>query len=326
MRTVLVGVATVALAAGTAFAQPGKNNGNNGQGGGKGPPAASMDRGKPDRGPQGAANGNNRGRAALPAASRGNDRAPQRNAVRQEQRQVVRDIERRVSHGNSPAARGTNVRTLDRVRTGSVDVFRDRDRRRAIIDGCPPGLAKKGNGCQPPGQARKRSAYYDGWNGYTYRPSLFGLSNYGAGSYRYDNGYLLRFGNNGGIAGYIPLLGGALAIGNTWPTRYESYSIPDYYVDYFDLGPAASYRYADNVIYRVDPEDAAIRSVAALLTGDDFVVGQRLPRGYDVYNVPYTYRDRYYDTDDAWYRYSDGYVYRVDPETQLIAAAIDLLV
>ena len=26
----------------------------------------------------------------------------------------------------------------------------------AIVDGCPPGLAKKNNGCLPPGQAKKR--------------------------------------------------------------------------------------------------------------------------------------------------------------------------
>ena len=51
-----------------------------------------------------------------------------------------------------------------------------------------------------------------------------------------------------------------------------------------------------------------------------------MPRGYDVYNVPYTYRDRYYDTPDNMYRYSDGYVYRVDPETRLVAAAIELLI
>ena len=76
----------------------------------------------------------------------------------------------------------------------------------------------------------------------------------------------------------------------------------------------------------VERATAAGVSAAALLTGDDFTVGQRVPAGYDVYNVPYDYRDRYYDTPEAHYRYSDGYVYRVDPTTQLVAAAIDLLV
>jgi hypothetical protein len=136
---------------------------------------------------------------------------------------------------------------------------------------------------------------------------------------------LLRLGPDGRIGGYIPLLGGALAIGNVWPTFYQPVALPVYYESYYGLGPYQSYRYADNVIYRVDPQTAAITSIAALLTGDDFVIGRPMPIGYDVYNVPYAYRTRYYDTPDALYRYSDGYVYQIDPETRLIAAAIELL-
>lgn len=122
------------------------------------------------------------------------------------------------------------------------------------------------------------------------------------------------------------LLGGALALGKTWPERIESAAAPAYYVDYFDLGSAESYRFAENVLYRVDPEDASITGVAALLTGDEFVIGQEMPAGYDVYNVPYSYRTRYQDTPTVWYRYVDGYVYRVDPRTRRVTAAIDLLV
>lgn len=122
------------------------------------------------------------------------------------------------------------------------------------------------------------------------------------------------------------LLGGTLALGKTWPERIESAAAPAYYVDYFDLGSAASYRFAENVLYRVDPEDASITGVAALLTGDEFIIGQEMPAGYDVYNVPYSYRTRYQDTPTVWYRYVDGYVYRVDPRTRRVTAAIDLLV
>ena len=113
--------------------------------------------------------------------------------------------------------------------------------------------------------------------------------------------------------------------GNPWPSYYAPRSVPPYYVDYYGLGPMDSYRYADNVLYRVDPETAAITSIAALLTGDDIRVGQPMPLGYDVYNVPYPYRAQYVDGPDAWYRYSDGYVYQVDPETRLVASAIELL-
>ena len=232
------------------------------------------------------------------------------------------------NRGNDTRANGRAVNNRHASAAPIVRNFRydnsfySRDHARSVVIGCPPGLAKKRNGCTPPGQMNERSPVF----GYTYRPSLFGLSHYGSGRYYYDDGYLFRLGNNGGIAGYIPLLGGALAIGNAWPASYASYDLPDYYVDYYNLGDPQSYRYADNVVYRVDPKSAAITSIAALLTGDDFTVGQPMPLGYDVYNVPYAYRDRYHDTPDAHYRYADGYVYRIDPETQLIAAAINLLV
>ncbi len=208
------------------------------------------------------------------------------------------------------------------------DVYLDereyRDRRaflrssdtRGLIDGCPPGLAKKNNGCLPPGQAKKRYRDYD--------PGLFGLGGSG-GRYLYQDGYLMRY-DGDRLAGFLPLLGGALGIGNVWPSYYQPQPISDYYARYYGFDDPRSYRYADNVIYRVDPETAAIRSIAALLTGDDFTIGQPVPSGYDVYNVPYEYRDRYYDTPDARYRYSDGFVYEIDPKTALVVAAIDLLI
>ena len=55
------------------------------------------------------------------------------------------------------------------------------------------------------------------------------------------------------------------------------------------------------------------------------MVGQPIPAGYDVYNVPPAYRARYSDTPDASYRYADGHIYQVNPLTQLVAAAIELL-
>lgn len=190
-----------------------------------------------------------------------------------------------------------------------------------LIAGCPPGLAKKNAACLPPGQTSARPGRVDGWI-----PRLFGVTDQVPGRYRYAEGYLLHAATDGRIVGYVPLLGGALAVGKPWPSAYESSILPDYYVDFFDLGRADSFRFADDVIYRVDPEQAAIASIAALLTGDEFVVGQPMPQGYDVYNVPYSFRDQYVDTDEDWYRYADGYVYRIDPQTRLVAAAIELLV
>lgn len=339
MRYILAGAAAIALAAGGAHAQPGKGEGN-----GKGKPevaAMKQDRGQ-DRGSerpkfdQRAERGDDNKREKAVErriereVDRRNDRRDDRADERRQDRASVdrgrderRDDDRRFEDRRL-GDRDRDGRFFDRaVRDGEREWLR-RDFARLPVEGCPPGLAKKNNGCMPPGQAKK---YYERSPfGFAYRPGLFGLGGYSDGRYFYNDGYLLRLGSGGGISGYIPLLGGALAIGNPWPTSYNYYPVPDYYVDYYALGDDRRYRYADNVIYRVDPEDAAIMSVAALLTGDDIRVGRPMPSGYDVYNVPYAYRDRYYDTPDAYYRYSDGYVYRVDPETQLVAAVIDLLV
>lgn len=341
MRILLASAAAFALAASGAYAQGNGQGKGQGNGGGNAQAAAkSQGGGKPDRGPamraqqqgpgQGQAARGPEKRAPRAAQAEVRGKAPDRA-----QRQPDRQVERRVDR---------DLRGRDQVREVRRDVDRDvrrdvrrdgrvdyddigrlfaRDASRGLIDGCPPGLAKKYNGCMPPGLARERTRDLFG---YSYRPSLFGLSGYDTGRYFYDDGYLMRLGDAGRVSGYIPLLGGALALGNPWPSAYDSYALPDYYVDYYNLGGPTTYRYADNVIYRVSPEDSAITSIAALLTGNDIRVGQPMPMGYDVYNVPYTYRDRYYDTPNAYYRYSDGYVYRIDPETQLVAAAIDLLI
>lgn len=351
MRILLTGVAAIALAGGGAFAQ-GQGNGQD-KGGEKrdgGGVAATMQSAQSDPGKSSNPSSDPativRGQAA--AATRGangksngsKDRSPSDDgdaaAVRSERgeteqalqglRRVEREVQRTGTRAitsrsgdASPQPRRLRAeRILYDPRLGFGD---GRYAAAALIEGCPPGLARKDNGCQPPGQARKNQPSL-----FQYAPSLFGLKRDKNGRYLYDNGYLVQIGSSGGIAKYLPLLGGALAIGNTWPTSYPSYALPDYYVDYYNLGMRDGYRFADNVIYQVDPETTAIESIAALLTGDRFAVGQPLPNGYDVYNVPSPYRDRYYDTPDASYRYSDGYVYRVDPETQLIAAAIDLLI
>lgn len=182
------------------------------------------------------------------------------------------------------------------------------------VVGCPPGLAKKNSGCMPPGLAKQR----------LYRPTWWGMTGLAGGQYVYDDGYLLHL-NGERVAGYVPLLGGGLSPGNIWPSMYAPVAFPDYYEDYYDLGPPGGYRYADDVLYRVDPSTSAITSIAALLTGDNFQIGSPLPPGYDVYNVPYPYRSQYVDGPDDWYRYSDGYIYQVDPTTQLVTAAIEML-
>lgn len=352
MRMLMLGAASLALAASSAFAEPGKGNGG-GNGSGKGGGQAAAAAGPSEKG--------GKGNGQLPAkAERGNgganrtasaDRGPQAKADRGETKRQAANVSPRKAadrddrasvrgngggNGNAKVnGRTDNLRTVrresrdvridrrgDDARVVRTVVSFDRDASRGLIKGCPPGLAKKNNGCTPPGLARDRDDYRDA----LYRPSWFGYRSQGDDRYYYDDGYLYRMNNSGSVLGYIPLLGGALAVGNPWPDYYQPTSVPDYYVDYYNLGAPDTYRYADDVLYRVDPQTDAITAVAALLTGDQFAVGQAMPAGYDVYNVPYAYRDRYYDTPESAYRYADGYVYQVDPTTQLIQAAIELLI
>ncbi len=335
MRRITTALAAIALLASGAYAQGnGKGNDKGGgkpaaaqQGGGQGQGNGRADkgRGQGGEGPSMAQSMRGSGNSDKPREQRGNaDRGNGQGNGRSAERAVERvsGNDRGRGNGNDRAVvvDGRDRRfDDDRGRGNDRDVDFIRIGTRGLIDGCPPGLAKKRNGCQPPGQDRRD----DWWARYD-RPDWWGLSGLGDGRYFYRDGYLMRLDGNS-IGGFIPLLGGALSIGNAWPSYYEPMRLPGYYESYYGLGPYGGYRYADDVIYRVDPDTAAITSIAALLTGDDFAIGRPMPLGYDIYNVPYAYRDRYVDGPDAYYRYADGYVYEVDPETQLIAAAIELL-
>ncbi|QZH75483.1 MAG: hypothetical protein JY451_02370 [Erythrobacter sp.] len=343
MKILVTAVSILALAATPALAQGNGNGNGNGSGnrGGNstaqaGPDArgngndrrngagngASQERGQAQRGNGGqsprAGNGNNDNRngPSVRSSDRGNPGNGNRNAAN---RNDDRSVSNRNGNNRANSDRGNgDLRNGPRRQSDLVE--RVLYRESGLVNGCPPGLAAKRNGCTPPGQLRQQNDRYARYS--RYAPSWWGLP-YRGGNYFYEDGFLVRYDGNR-IAGYIPLLGGALGIGNVWPSSYGYDRVPDYYSRYY--GFADNYRYADNVVYRVDPETAVISSIAALLTGDEFVVGQPVPRGYDVYNVPYSYRDQYRDGPDRNYRYSDGYIYQVDPETQLIAAAIELLV
>lgn len=324
MRKILIGTAAIAIAAmTTAYSLPvdaqGRDNGqNNAQAQQRGNPNGNGNTGNAkQRGPQMQARGEGqtRGNGNAGNSGRGNGRDIMRGPdVARANASTALDAARGLaSQGN----RGTGARDSDYYRIderyrdndGPFFALSGRGGNPGLIDGCPPGLAKKANGCQPPGQARG-NGYDAGW---------FGLT---GDDYRYRDGYMVRYGD-GGISSYIPLLGGALSIGREWPGDFGVARVPDYYRSYYNLGE--DYRYYDNTLYRLDPETSAIASIVALITGDDITVGRPMPSGYDVYNVPMGYRDRYRDGPDAQYRYSDGYIYQIDPETRLVAAAIELL-
>lgn len=331
MHKALAGIAVSALALAAVPAAAQGNGGGNGKGGGK-PEQAQSGPGKAKSNPgNGGYAGGNRERQPGPSMR---DTGPPDRAEgpsRDDRRAAPPQAKGRSDSPGEPGQAVDGGPDRNGFPAGPKDARgRDRDDRGAVPfrwstaprsvpgQGCPPGLAKKNNGCMPPGLARN-----DPWRSAWDRPEWWGFRNLADGRYRYVDGYLVRY-DGDRIGSWLPLLGGALAIGQPWPSFYEPVALPGYYQDFYGLGP--SYRYADNVLYRVDPDSLAIASVAALLTGDDLTIGQPLPDYYSVYNVPYSYRDRYVDGPDALYRYSDGYIYQVDPTTRLVQAAIELLI
>ena len=348
------------------------------------------------------------------------ERAQQRRAERREFRAERRDDRvERIRHADKRVfnrdlvrdnrlaeriALRDQIRPERLVRVGTRD-WDDRDRwdrgfSRGFIEGCPPGLWMKGNGCLPPGQAKKLI-------GNTIPVSLraaslpLALSPFYRDTddhyWRYDDGYLYQVDRTSNIvASLLPLIGGGYVPGMMFPTSYSPYYqsgnlfpnyygnsyVPDYYgfnafypdtpnVDYrylngniygvdpysgliedviptyaygYGVGqvlpagygyynvpmdyrslyydtPDNNYWYAPGAIYQVDPTSQLITAVASLLA-PGMSIGQPLPMGYDVYNVPYAYRQTYYDTPDAWYRYNNGNIYQIDPTTRLVTAIV----
>jgi hypothetical protein len=161
-----------------------------------------------------------------------------------------------------------------------------------------------------------------------YTPSYFNsfYPNSPYDCHRYGYGYVYETDcMTGMVEDVIPTYDYGYGVGQILPASYGYYNVPYAYRSSFFDGDDYYYRYAPGAIYRVDRDTALITSVAALLTGG-LTVGQPLPVGYSAYNVPYAYRTTYYDRPDMWYRYNNGYIYSVDPTTQLVTAIVRALV
>ena len=328
------GAAALALTT-PALAGPDKGQGGGGKGGNKAEGGGGQ---KAERRAQRADRGDRGDRKADRRAAR-LDRDGDRQAARAERRNERSFARRQDDRREARAARAIDRRDI-RIR----DDLRGRDDGRRFagndlgrtfrgFDGsCPPGLARKNNGCLPPGQAKKMvglalpaalgASLLDG----PYRQWYRDDDRY---YYRDDGDYIYRVRRDGGLIdalfpfedrdySYYP-------VGMSYPAAFDYYNVPYQYRSYYPDGTDYSYRYGDGAIYQVNRSNNQIASIVALLAGD-LGVGQRLPSDYGVYNVPLAYRDRYYDTPDALYRYNDGYIYRADPRTQLITAVIDALV
>ena len=146
-----------------------------------------------------------------------------------------------------------------------------------------------------------------------------------------DEGYVYRFERDSDLVNSIyPLYGSDLYVGQPMPLGYDVYNVPLSYRPYYADNDDYLYRYDDSAIYQVDSDTNLIEGIVALLTGGvgglgGLGIGDTLPGGYDAYNVPMDYRDDYVDSDDAWYRYADGSIYEVDPQTRMIEEIISLI-
>jgi len=160
----------------------------------------------------------------------------------------------------------------------------------------------------------------------SYVPNYYGFDSfypdYGNLCNRYEYGVVYQVNcNDGYIENVIPMYAGGYGVGQMLPSAYNYYNVPMQYRDLYYDTPNAGYWYSPGAIYQYDPRSSVITSVAALMS-PGFAIGQPLPAGYGVYNVPYDYRATYYDTPDAWYRYNNGYIYQVNPVTQVVTAIV----
>ena len=160
----------------------------------------------------------------------------------------------------------------------------------------------------------------------SYVPSYYGFNSfypdYGDVCNRYYSGVIYQVDcASGYVEGVIPMYAGGYGVGQILPSAYNYYNVPMQYRNVYYDTPDYGYWYAPGAIYQYDPRSSVITSVAALMS-PGFSIGQPLPIGYDVYNVPMAYRATYYDTPSAWYRYNNGYIYQVDPVTQVVTAIV----
>lgn len=280
---------------------------------------ANKEAGKPkERSPNGTGQ-NTRSAGKMDAAKDRKLASPGNSEARADRKSDQRgngDRAANIPRGQAKNAENMRTRTLENGRY----VWREPG-----FQGCPPGLAKKNNGCLPPGQARKLGGRDDQGTRWLRYASWFGGNR--GDDWRYDQNYAYRIDPATGLARTIvPLLGGALSNGNAWPQGYTDNQLSPYQARYFGSGATDGFRYADGAIFRVNPETRMIDSIAGLLTGDNWNVGSPAPQGYELYNVPYDYRDRYADSASSAYRYNDGYVYEMDPTTRLVRQIIELVV
>lgn len=251
-----------------------------------------------------------------------------RQAVRDNRIDMRRDRADRISErvANRQDFRADRGRLV--VADGNINGRWTKARGRGFINGCPPGLYMKNNGCLPPGQAKKLvgnvipAAIASAALPAQFRSLYPDTSNY---YYRYDNGYAYRV-NRGSnlIESLLPLLGGGYLPGQFLPNNYMNNYVPSAYSSFYPNTPNQCTRYANGVVYYVDCSSGLVENFMPLYD-NGYGVGQVLPSSYGYYNVPSQYRDMYYNTADTGYWYAPGAIYQYDQGSNLITSVAALL-
>ena len=111
--------------------------------------------------------------------------------------------------------------------------------------------------------------------------------------------------------------------GKRLPGEYADRRLTGVLADWFGRDDRYDYRYGDDYIYRIG-SGGLVDALIPLYDrrGYYYPVGTRYPSAYDSYNLPYQYRSYY---DEPYYRYGDGAIYRIDPQTRLIQSVVSLL-
>jgi hypothetical protein len=117
----------------------------------------------------------------------------------------------------------------------------------------------------------------------------------------------------------------AQRIGQRLPFADLAYNVPDRYRYRFADDGRYFYRYGDDqAVYRFDRNTNLVSGIFPLVS-TGLIPGEPLPLGYDVYNVPLSYRDYYPDNGEDYYRYEDDAIYRVDRQSGIVESIVALL-
>ena len=106
-------------------------------------------------------------------------------------------------------------------------------------------------------------------------------------------------------------------LGQALPAAYADRLLPEDLRDYYLDNDDYYYRLGNGYVYQVNRDTSLIAALLPLL-GGGLGVGQAFPTSYMNSFVPNDYQAFYPDTQDDYYRFSNGYVYEIDRNSGLI--------